>query len=123
MVQDKYVHIYNKVKESMEVEHLFLRPDISLRMLSRVIGTNTVYLSKAVNQGFGCSFSTLICKYRLNYVIKKALAEKRSVEEVSAECAFWSRSTLYEAFRQFVGMTPGKYLDMKRKDESKKYEV
>lgn len=122
MVSDKYVHIYNKVKESLEVQHLFLRPDISLKLLSRIIGTNTVYLSKAVNEGYGYSFSTMISKYRVRYLVDRALKEHRKIEDLSAECAFWSRSTLYEVFRQLTGTTPSKYLEQK-KDESKKYEV
>lgn len=122
MVQDKYAHIYNKVLTCLEVERLFLRADLSLKMLSRVIGTNTVYLSKAINQGFGCSFTVLMNRYRIDYLTNEALRTGKSIEEVSSQLAFWSRSTLYDAFRQQTGLTPHRYLEMK-KDESKKYEV
>lgn len=122
MVQDKYAHIYNKVKESMETERLFLRDDLSLKTLSRIIGTNTVYLSKAINQGFGCSYSTLMNKFRIKYLVDEACRTNENIEEISARYGFWSRSTLYDAFRQHTGMTPHRYLE-KIKDESKKYEV
>lgn len=122
MVQDKYAHIYNKVKESLDVEHLFLRSDLSLKLLSRIIGTNTVYLSKAINQGFGCSYSTLMNRYRIDYITNEAIKTGDNIENISTRLGFWSRSTLYDAFRQQTGMTPHRYLETK-KDESKKYEV
>lgn len=122
MVQDKYAHIYNKVKDCLEVERMFLRSDLSLKMLSRVIGTNTVYLSKAINQGFGCSYSTLMNRYRIKYLVDEARRTGGNIEEISAKYGFWSRSTLYDVFRQHTGTTPHRYLE-KIKDESKKYEV
>lgn len=122
MVQDKYAHIYNKVKKSLDEEHLFLRADLSLKLLSRIIGTNTVYLSKAINQGFGCSFSTIVNRYRVDYLVKEAIATDANIEELVSNYGFWSRSTLYDVFRVHTGMTPHRYLE-KKKDESKKYEV
>lgn len=122
MIEDKYALIYKKVKESLEEEQLFLRSDLSLKILSRVVGTNTVYLSKAINQGFGCSYSAVLNRYRLDYIIKEAVATGDTIESVSARYAFWSRSTLYDVFRQMKGMSPCRYME-KIKDESKKYEV
>lgn len=111
MAQDKYALIYNKVKESMEREQLFLRPDLSLKMLSRVIGTNTVYLSKAINRGYGCSFSIIVNKYRVEYIISEVLKTGGNLEELAIKLGFWSRSTFYEVFRTHTGLTPKKYME------------
>jgi len=118
MVQSRYVHIYNKVREAFEHEQLFLQADLSLKSLSRIIGTNTVYLSRAINEGFGCNFTTLINSYRLEYIIKEAVQSEQTVEEISARLGFWSRSTLYDVFRLNTGLSPHKYIE-KKKDESK----
>ena len=55
MPKDKYAYIYNKVKVALEQDKLFLRPELSLIYLSRVVGTNTVYLSQAINLLAGCN--------------------------------------------------------------------
>lgn len=112
MTQDKYLLIYNKVKQSLEAERMFLNPGLTLKMLSKVVGTNTVYLSKAINQGYGCSFTAAVNNYRLEYLIRRALATSRSIEEVNAECGFWSRSTFYDVFRDSKGMTPKRYIEV-----------
>lgn len=114
MTKDKYVLIYNKVKECLEQDRLFLRPDLSLRMLSRIVGTNTVYLSKAINEGFGCSFNTMVNSYRVEYVIRQALASGDNLEELSAKLGFWSRSTFYDVFHEYTGLTPKKYMEKVR---------
>lgn len=111
MAQDKYALIYNKVKECLEREKLFLRSDLSLKMLSRIIGTNTVYLSKAVNQGYGCSFTKVVNRYRLEYVVREALKTGDNLEKIATQLGLWSRSTFYEVFQEMTGMTPRRYMD------------
>ena len=121
MTDDKYTDIYNKVKDAFEKERLFLRPDLSLVLLSRIVGTNTVYLSKAINRGFGCSFHTLVNRMRIQYLVRESQKRNISIETIANECAFWSRSTFYDAFRQYTGMTPRKYMERpqyKIEDES-----
>lgn len=116
MTQGKYLLICNKVKQSLEDEGLFLDPGLSLKMLSKVIGTNTVYLSRAINEGYGCSFTAMVNRYRVEYLIKRALRTKESIEEINAKCGFWSRSTFYDVFRELKGMTPKRYIEsMKEK--------
>lgn len=120
MTQDKYVLIYNKVKQTMETERLFLDPDLTLKNFSKVIGTNTVYLSRAVNTGYGCSYTTMVNTYRVEYLIKRALKSKESIEDLNAQCGFWSRSTFYDVFRALKGMTPKRYINkIKQKKDNK----
>ena len=120
MSQNSYANIYNKVKETFEKEHLYLRADLSLNILSRVVGTNTVYLSRAINEGFGCSFNTLVNSYRLEHIIREALHSKDSVEKIAGRYGFWSRSTLYEVFKSKTGLTPHKYIEQRKKELAKK---
>lgn len=117
MVPDKYSYIYNKVKDALETDNLYLRSDLSLVMLSRVVGTNTVYLSQAINQGFGCSFSMMVNRYRVNHLINEARNSNQRVEMVAAKYDFWSRSTFYYVFRQVTGMTPHRYMDKLKQEQ------
>ena len=114
MTQDKYANIYNKVKEAMEKDRLFLRPELSLVLLSRLVGTNTVYLSQAINQGFGCSFTRLVNKYRIEYLVKESLRTNVNIEILVSKYGFWSRSTFYDAFRLYTGMTPRRYMEKQK---------
>lgn len=119
MAQDKYALIYNKVKECMEKDRLFLRRDLSLKMLSRIVGTNTVYLSRAINEGYGCRLNTVVNRYRLDYLIRKAMRVDETIEELAAQLGFWSRSTFYDVFHDYTGMSPRRYMDQKKAKASK----
>lgn len=129
MVQEKYAIIYNKVMEAMENDKLFLRADLSLKLLSRVVGTNTVYLSKTINEGFGCGYSTLVNRYRVEYIIKETLNSGEDIAAVAQRLGFWSRATFYSVFQQMKNETPQRYIhnalagQKTKKDESMKYEV
>jgi AraC-like DNA-binding protein len=114
MTQDKYAYIYNKVKDALEKDKLFLRPELSLSLLSRVVGTNTVYLSKAINNGFGCSYSQLVNRYRINYLIEEAQRTGENIAMIAAKCNFWSRSTFFDVFRNYTGMTPHRYMEQNK---------
>ena len=131
MSQDKYAYIYNKVKDILENEKMYLRPELSLALLSRVVGTNTVYLSKAINRTAGCSFNTLVNRYRIAHLIRAAEESGENIERLAAQYGFWSRSTFYDVFRQQTGVTPHRYMQrlaagdapQEQKDESKEIQT
>ena len=110
MPKDKYAYIYNKVKVALEQDKLFLRPDLSLIYLSRVVGTNTVYLSQSINLLAGCNFKTLVNRYRVEHICKEAEETNRDVEDIAHDYSFWSRSTLYDVFKTHTGLTPRQYM-------------
>ena len=103
-------YIYNKVKVALEQDKLFLRPELSLIYLSRVVGTNTVYLSQAINLLAGCNFKTLVNRYRIEHVCQEAEKTNRDVEDIAHDYSFWSRSTLYDVFKTHTGLTPRQYM-------------
>lgn len=125
MSQDKYAYIYNKVKDVLETQKMFLRPDLSLALLSRVVGTNTVYLSQAINQIAGCSYNVLVNGYRIRHIIDEAHRTGENIEQIVTRYGFWSRSTFYDVFRQQTGMTPHRYMMQvsTTKDESKEIQT
>ena len=87
----------------VNVIHIFLYP-----------GTNTTYLSNAVNNYFGCNFKRLINSYRV--VRAKELLDGKDcpVSELFSRCGFTSKSVFYVAFRKVVGMTPLQYISQNR---------
>ena len=119
MPKDKYAYIYNKVKVALEQDKLFLRPELSLIYLSRVVGTNTVYLSQAINLLAGCNFKTLVNRYRVEHICQEAERTNRDVEDIANDYRFWSRSTFYDAFKTHTGKTPRQYMDAREKEHGK----
>ena len=111
MTQGNYVLIYNKVRQALENERMFLNPELSLKSLSKAVGTNTVYLSKAINQGYGCSFSVMLANYRMDYIIAKAIETGENIETLNEKLGFWSRSTFYDVFKSKKGASPKRFIE------------
>ena len=76
----------------------------------QVVGTNTVYLSQAINLLAGCNFKTLVNRYRIEHVCQEAEKTNRDVEDIAHDYSFWSRSTLYDVFKTHTGLTPRQYM-------------
>lgn len=85
-------------------------PDLSLALLARRLGTNTGYLSRALNEGLGLNFSTFVNRLRCEDVAG-ALAAGRGDDllDLALEAGFSSKASFNRAFRAEYGCTPSEY--------------
>lgn len=108
---DPIEHLYKDILYTLDSQKVFLDPDISLIKLSSIIGTNTTYLSNAINKYFRCNFKTLINKYRIEYCknILNTDTSILSVKEMAKTCGFASVSAFYASFKKVTGVSPLQY--------------
>jgi YesN/AraC family two-component response regulator len=108
------IRLFDRIKEIMVEEQLFLDPDLTLRKLSARLDTNTKYLSQVINHHGGCNFLTFINAYRIEE-LKKFLDAgdfyKHTFFGIAQRCGFKNKSTFYKVFRDTTGMTPKAYAD------------
>ena len=106
--------IYKSILYNLEIRKVYLDSKLSLEKFSSIVGTNTTYLSNAVNNYFGCNFKRLINSYRV--VRAKELLDGKDcpVNELFSRCGFASKSVFYVAFGKVVGMTPLQYVSQNR---------
>lgn len=86
-------------------------PDLSLADLARRLGTNTAYLSRAVNEGLGVNFNAFINRMRAEEVARRMAAdpEARDLLPLALEAGFSSKATFNRAFRMAFGVTPSEF--------------
>lgn len=97
----------------VERDKLFLDPHLSLNRLSTITGTNTLYLSRAINVCTGHNFKTMLNDYRIAFaeaLLKNNAAPRFSFKEFHVQCGFLSKSAFYSAFKKRMNMTPKEYL-------------
>ena len=102
-------YIYNKVKACLEEKRMYLDPELSLIKFSKIVGTNTTYLSNVVNRHYGCNFKTLVNGYRIRHAIAVMRQGSMKLENLPMGCGFSSKSAFYEAFKKETGLTPASY--------------
>lgn len=99
-----------RISQLVEEEKLYLRPNLKINDLAKLLNTNRNYIYQAINVGMGMSFSDYINQKRIEHA-KRTIEEDPHVllSEVSAKSGFSSVSTFYRNFRQFEGYSPSDF--------------
>ena len=97
----------------LERDQLYLDPHLSLSKLSTITGTNTLYLSHAINTCSGRNFKTMLNDYRIKYaeiLLQKNVKPKFCFKDFHMTCGFLSKSAFYSAFKARLNKTPKEYM-------------
>lgn len=93
--------------ERLAAEGWHLEPDLTLAGLAARLGTNTAYLSRAINEGLGVNFSTFINDLRCDAVADRLRAKTAvPVLTLALDAGFSSKASFNRAFRARFGQTP-----------------
>ncbi len=108
--QDDQTAILKKLKERMEIEKPFLKPDFSLPELASQLKLSVHQLSQVINDGLGKSFFEMTAEYRIEEA-KQLLKTKSNikVEEIAEEVGYNSKSSFNTAFKKITGKTPSEW--------------
>ena len=88
-------------------EQWHLEPRLSLRDLATRAGTNDTYVSRAINQGLGLNFNTLINEARIETAKSLMRAEPDArLLDIAQLAGFNSKATFDRVFRSLCGETP-----------------
>lgn len=101
-----------RLNTEMDENKIYLKNDLTLQSLSKVLGTNSSYLSQIIKTAYNCNFSTFLNKIRIIEAQKMILDKKfdhYTIDAISKECGYNSKSTFNKAFKDFTGLTPQKY--------------
>lgn len=85
-------------------------PGLSLDRLARLMGTNTSYVSRALNEGLGMNFSSFVNGLRSERVAAAiAAGSDAPLLRLAVDAGFASKATFNRAFRARFDVTPSDY--------------
>lgn len=98
-------------RKTTEAAGWWREPDLTLADLARRLGTNTSYLSRAVNDGLGMNFNAFVNQMRAQEVARRMRADPaaRDLLQLALDTGFSSKATFNRAFRLAYGLTPSEY--------------
>jgi AraC-like DNA-binding protein len=97
-------------RQEIEAQGWWRQADLSLAEAARRVGTNTTYLSRAINEGLGLNFNELINRMRAEEVARRIeAAEEPNFMQLALEAGFNSKATFNRAFRAVHGISPSDY--------------
>lgn len=108
----KLRNLYESLLDNLKTGKTYLNKEISIREVAEELGTNTHYLSEAINSFGRTNFNGLINDYRVREACR-LLADpdndNLTIEAISQQSGFHSKSAFNTAFKAFTGVTPSFY--------------
>lgn len=101
-----------KLEEVMQAEQLYMRSDLTLPRLAKIVNCSVNHLSQVINSGFGMSFFDYLNKYRVQHamvMLSKPNQQSNVILNIAFAVGFNSNSAFYAAFKKCVGQTPAQY--------------
>lgn len=109
---EKLQLIEEKLIQIMEVEEQFLHPDFSLSKLALLTEISSKEVSDYINKVHKCNVSEYINKYRVEKVkaiLDSKAFENYTLEAISREAGFKSKSSFNSIFKKHTTLTPSQY--------------
>jgi len=104
--------IITNLYKLMDEEELYKNPLLSRLDIANRLEISEGYLSQVINQEINKSVIQFVNEYRIEAaknLLKNPVFNKYSVEAISLEAGFKSKSAFYNTFKTNVGMSPGAY--------------
>ena len=102
-----------KVLHAVVTEKAYTNPELTLTDLAKGLQTNSSFLSRVINSGFGQNFNDFINFYRVEEVKQKLrteAAEQLTIMSIAYDAGFNSKATFNRAFKKFTGKNPKDFL-------------
>lgn len=103
--------LYDRINEYLVGKKMYLDNDISLEKICELVGTNRVYVSKAINKYAQMSFYNYINSLRIEEATR-VLSDPEDDTPLKVLCSnlgYNSTSAFYRAFQKETGCPPSKY--------------
>lgn len=104
---DVRTDLAGRVEDVVMQKQLFLQPNLKVSDVARELCTNRLYVSQAINDHMGVSFSDYINHKRIEYAIQLMKEHpEMPIVEVSAQVGYTSDKSFFRNFKKITGRTP-----------------
>ncbi|MBK5722285.1 AraC family transcriptional regulator [Dysgonomonas sp. Marseille-P4677] len=112
--------LFEEIESYMTDRSAYINPDLTREYIAKELNTNRRYITEAIKEATGHTFSDYVNFYRLDHARKQLLAdETTSVNVIVYDSGFSSISTFYRLFKNEYGMTPNEFRKAQKKMKSK----
>jgi len=100
------------LKKAMEVDKLYLDPELSVNKLADTLGLNTKLVSAVLNRHLNKGFNTFVNEYRVNAVKQRLLQPTYGHLTnlgIALNCGFKSEATFHRVFKELTGISSSEF--------------
>lgn len=116
LTTEEIIQIQQKLQILIEEEEIFTRSDLSLKILSKQLGTSSNNLSWLLNSVYEKTFYEYINEFRVKAFLQKIEAgkhKKQTLLSIAMDAGFNSKSTFNKTFKLLMNDTPSRYIEKK----------
>lgn len=108
--------LLEKIEKALANTDKICDKNFTMRQLTEIAESNTSYISRVINEHYGMTFGNLLNKLRVQEACRRMGDEENyghlTIDAISEEVGFNTRSTFTKAFRQHIGMLPSEYIKL-----------
>lgn len=121
LISDKQAELRQKIQSVLDDISTITSPAFNLSRLAELVGSNTTYVSRIVNDVYGKNLSTLLSDLRIKEACRRINNPEKygqfTLETISASVGFKSRSTFLTSFKRVTGLLPSEFLRIAKRKE------
>lgn len=121
LTEEQREKILTDIRHLMAETNEFYSADFTLDKLAMLIGSNSRYVSEAINEGFGKNFRTLLGEYRVAEAMKRLADSEHygdyTIKAIAESVGYKSASSFITVFTKCVGIKPSVYQKIARERE------
>lgn len=120
LTEEKRSALVKDILTVMDRTETISNPDFNLNTLSKMVGSNSKYVSLAIKDTYKKNFKTFLNEYRIREASIR-LADKENygmltISAIGESVGFTSTNGFIIAFKKIVGMTPSVYKRLKNEE-------
>lgn len=89
-----------------EEDKVFLRPDIHIEDVAKMLYTNRTYVTRLMRQEYGLSFIEYVNISRIQHSQGLLYSTDLTLDDIAEKSGFQSTSNYCRAFKRYIGTTP-----------------
>ena len=120
-VYSSQVSLFTELRDLFDRQKLYLDPELSIKSVVKLIGTNQKYLYQAISENSDTNFRSFVNRYRVDEA-KRIIEQKiqsnevLNLSELYIAAGFNSSGSFYRVFKSVTGLAPKDYAAEIRND-------
>jgi AraC family transcriptional regulator len=104
------------IRDVRELLHERVPDQITLTELAEAVGVHPVHVARTFRREYGVTVAQYARSLRLDWAAQLLIAGECTLAAVAAEAGFADQSHFTRAFRDYAGVTPGRYRELLRRE-------
>ena len=103
-------HLWRRIKHELDEKQAWKNPDLTVDMLSRLVGSNKTYVHQAFATYGGTNYKDYVNRRRVDFIAAELrIKPNQNLEDLFYRAGYRSRTTAGRNFKEIMGISPSDY--------------